>query len=611
MAGPRKQPTVPLEIAKGILMDETARGARHRWRDGDNVRWLDGLPEVIGGFIEKIVTDEGDGQPRTYKGRARSYHEWDSLDGQNWIAFGTHCKLYLINNDQLYDITPVRRTSSIVDGLSTTSGSAVVTVHDPLHDADVGDHVRFSGASAVGGITLEGEYDVEEIIDLDHYTVRHSAAASATVAGGGGVVTADYDIRCGLETDGTLKGYGTGPYGEGPYGTERENSTYGGFARIWSLDNWGEDLLASPNGETLFVWQRRLGPGSRAKAVSGAPAHIEHMMVGPDDRHVIAFGTNLATGNQQQDKMFVRWCVGDDYEQWLATDTNDAGSKRLDVGSRLITAVKTRQGILIWSDKGLYSLSVVGGQEVYAIQFLGESVKIVSKRAAIDVAGVVYFMGEDDFYVWDGTLQVLPCEISEWVFGTRDTPGIHRVAQSKVQCTYFKEFNEIWWDFPGPESLENNRVAIFNTLERCWYKSSSHARETRGDRNAFMGYPVAMSEGRVWLHENTSNLDGDPMTAFLESYEAEAGEGEFEVLINHLIPDFKRLTGALSVTVFGRDYPQAPRRTEPAGTLTTGVTRLDPRFRARQFGIRVESNELDCDWRMGQWRLIAGPIGAR
>jgi len=618
MAGPRKQRTEPFDILPGLFMNETARGAKRRWRDGDNTRWYDGLPEKMNGFQELIVRaeDDEDTDPgRRYRGRARSCLEWDSLDGQHWFAFGTHCKLYLVGNDLLYDITPVRRTSTMVDGFATQIDSDLVTVTDPMHDANDGDHVRFFGATEVGGVTIEGEYRVVSVIDLDNYTVRAASLAIGTAVGGG-TVRVEYDLPCGLETDGTLAGYGTGPYGEGTYGTERENSTFGGFARVWSLDNWGEDLLASPNGETLFVWERRLGPSSRAKYVSGAPANIEHMLVGPDDRHVIAFGANLASTGRQ-DKMFVRWCVGDDYQQWLATGQNDAGSKRLDIGSRLISALKTRQGILIWSDKGLYWLSVVGGQNVYAIESMGESLELISKRAAVDVRGTVYMMTTTEFFMWDGVLAPLPCDVREYIFGTPDLPGINRLAQSKVHCTHVQEFNEVRWEFPAGDSLENNRVAIYNTVERCWYVSSM-AREAYADRGKAFGFPVGLSGGRIWLHENGVNagvddVDQQPVAlpAFLESYESEYGAGEYTQLLNHLIPDFKRLTGSVQVTVFGRDYPGASRRSISAGEVTASTERIDSRFRGRQVGLRVESSEVGDDWRMGQWRTIAGPIGAR
>lgn len=613
MAGERKHQRVPFELGKGLLSDTTARGAVRRYHDGDNVRWHAGLPQKMGGYVElevRFEEDEESDPPRLLQGRARAYLEWDSLDGQNWIAIGTHCKLYLINNGVLYDITPLRHTSSIVDGFTTQAGSDLVTVYDPSHGAQDGDHVNFTGATAVGGITIAGEYHVVEVIDLDTYTIRHTSTASSS-ATGGGVVTASYDIPCGLETDGTLKGYGTGPYGEGTYGTERENSTFGGYARVWSLDNWGEDLLASPNGETLFVWERRLGPGSRARRVEGAPENIEHMLVGPDDRHVIAFGANLASTGQQ-DRMFVRWCAGDDYATWLATAENDAGSKRLDIGSRLITAVKTRQGILIFSDKGLYWLSVIGGQDVYSIQSVGEIPKIVGKRGACDAGGTVYAFCENDFYVWDGTFRLLPCEIREYVFGdgTADNPGINRIAQSKAQVTWIKEFEEVRFEFPYGDSLENNRCAIYNIAERCWYKSSI-VRETYGDKNGFFGYPIGVSNGRIYLHENGVDADGQPLPSFLESFEAELGTGDYELLVSHLYPDFKRLIGSVAVTVFGRTYPADTRRSVSAGVCTASTTQLDPRFRGRQFGIRIESNGLGDFWRMGDWTASIGPVGSR
>lgn len=609
MAGQRKQPLEPLELGKGILMDRTARGAKNRYRNGSNVRWHDGWPQKIGGFIEQVVLNEDTGLARQYTGKARSYLEWESLDGQSWTAFGTACKLYLINNNFLYDITPVRRTASIVNGFATTNGSPIVTIYDPGHDAEQGDHVRYSGATAVGGITLSGEYDVTTIIDLDYYTVTHTSNATSTATGGGSAV-ADYDIRCGLETDGTLKGFGTGPYGEGSYGTARENSTFLGFARVWSLDNWGQDLLASPNGETLYVWEHSLGPGTRARTVEGAPANIEHMLVGPDDRHVIAFGANtVSTGFQ--DKMFVRWCVGDDYEDWLATSTNDAGSKRLDLGQRLIGAIKTRQGILIASDKGLFWLSVVGGQDVYNIQGMGEVPKLVGKRAWVDVGGTVYGLFENDFYFWDGALQILDCEIREYVFGTRDSPGINRQAQSKVQAVWIKEFEEIHWHFAADNAVENDRVAIYNLKEKCWYPSTI-ARETAGDKHGAYGYPIGISGGRVWLHENGVNAGtGVALPTLLESYEAELGNGDYEMLLTELVPDFVRVAGSVAVTVIGRDYPAAAQRTESVGSLTSATQQLYPRFRGRQVGLRFASTAVGDDWRMGQWRMKVGPVGAR
>jgi len=240
---------LPLDIAPGLFTLDTPAGSVRRWYDGLNVRWDDGHPQKMGGFIQQALIDQG-GALVNYKGKARSYHEWQSLDGQSWMAFGTACRLYLIGADTLYDITPLRRQAYITDGLTTVNGSSTVTVVDPGHDAAPGDHVEITGGTAVGGITFNGEYDVLEVIDVDTYTIdaREDASSSET---GGGTMTLRYTINCGLESDGFLYGYGVGPYGEETYGTPRSTSTFRGFARSWSLDNWGEDLIASPNGGTL------------------------------------------------------------------------------------------------------------------------------------------------------------------------------------------------------------------------------------------------------------------------------------------------------------------------------------------------------------------------
>ena len=229
---------------------------------------------------------------------------------------------------------------------------------------------------------------------------------------------AQYQLSIGLTSDGTLTGYGTGTYGTGTYGTPRTGSTFGGTARIWSLDNWGEDLLASPNGEGLYWWQRQAGPDSRALLRSTAPPNIEHMLVGPDDRHVLALGTNVldasaSTVNGQQDRMFVRWSQGDNFDVWVETESNDAGAKRLDTGSRLVTACKTRTSILIFSDEGLYTVSLAGGQDVYQITPLGGSFKIISPGACVDVNGVVFFMGQKSFFYYDGTIEGIRGTVAE------------------------------------------------------------------------------------------------------------------------------------------------------------------------------------------------------
>src|SRR5438105_1054341 len=475
MAGNRQANPIDLQLQPGLFMQRSVRLSLGRYTNGDNVRWYRGLPQKMGGFKELALVDTN-GNRVFYKGHARSYKQWDSLDGNNWIAFGTELKLYLINNGALYDITPIRASTTLNNGFTTVAGSLVVNVLDPSHGAQAGDFVTYTGASAVGNASFNQEFQILAVVDADNYQIVLAAPAS-TSATGGGMALAQYQLSIGLTCDGTLTGYGTGTYGTGTYGTPRTGSTFGGTARIWSLDNWGEDLLASPNGEGLYWWQRQAGPDSRALLRSTAPPNIEHMLVGPDDRHVLALGTNVldasaSTVNGQQDRMFVRWSQGDNFDVWVETESNDAGAKRLDTGSRLVTACKTRTSILIFSDEGLYTVSLAGGQDVYQITPLGGSFKIISPGACVDVNGVVFFMGQKSFFYYDGTIQDLPCEVADYVFGSDATPRMNRQMASKITARVRQETTEILWSFPSVDSDENDSTAIYNWTEKCWTVSS-------------------------------------------------------------------------------------------------------------------------------------------
>lgn len=616
MAGPRQAQPVPLQFQPGLYSNETDRGAMNRWIRGDNVRWADGLAEKIGGYeLTDLLSQEDQETLTTYMGKARSTWEWDSLDGETWIALGTACKLYLINRGVLYDITPMRQQSNVVDGFASTNGSSIVVVTDPLHGAQDGDHLRIGSAVTVGGISLPiGEYDVLRVVDLNSFEIETGQVASSTDTSVGTVVI-QYDISCGLESDGPLYGYGVGRYGEETYGTARTTSTFIGKLRVWSLDNWGEDLLCSPNGETLFVWRRTTGPDSRAIAIPNAPANIERMMVGPDDRHVLAFGTNLVSTGVH-DKMFVRWSKGDDYNTWLSAATNDAGSKRLDTGSRLITAVKTNNGILLFADKALYFVSVVGGSDVYQIRMVGQTVEVISPESVIDIDGVVYFMSFGDFYRWNGKLEVLECDIHTLVFGVPGRIGFNKEQASKVHVRSVLEQNEIWWSYPEFGATENSATAIYNYKLNCWSFSSIPRECGRQSSPSLARQPYAFYNGRMWIHE--IGADGDdgegfvePLVAYLESYQREVLDGALEVRISKLIPDFDEIDGVLDVLVQGRERPQSPVKTRGPYLIQPDTEVICPDIKVRQVGIRVEANDLGSTFRMGTWSAYGSPVSRK
>jgi hypothetical protein len=634
MAGPRQANPIDMQVQPGLFMQRSARQSLARYINGDNVRWYEGLPQKMGGYVELALVNSS-GARTWYQGHARSAKQWDSLDGQNWIAFGTEYKLYLINNGVLYDITPIRQTSTIVNGFATTAGQLVITVTDPLHNAQPDDFVTYSNMTPFGNVNLNGEWQIASVIDLNTYTIVYAVPASVTNAGAGGAVVANYDISSGLTSDGTLSGYGTGGYGLEEYGTGRSTSTFGGSARIWSLDNWGEDLLASPNGESLYWWQRQTGPDSRAILRPTAPANIEHMLVGPDDRHVLAMGTNLlstdaTTVTGQQDRMFVRWCQGDNFDNWVQLETNDAGSKRLDTGSRIITAVKTRTSIVIFSDESLYTVALVGGTDVYQITPLAQSVKIISAGAAVDVFGVVYFMTEKGFAYFDGTLHDLPCEVADYVFGTKTDPtsGLNRAMASKVTARVRQAFFEIHWSFPSNSSDENDSTVIYNWQMQCWYVSSI-ARESGCDTNVFYDTQIGFNDTAVYLEETGVDVGTEEgLFSFLQTWEGEfsmtarhdvpqnqtlwsSASGSMIMLLHSLIPDFKEMVGSVTVQCLGREFTNDPTVYGDRLTVDTTTDQVDPRFCQRRVAIYMESVDMGDYWRMDFWRALSSPIGRR
>lgn len=637
MAGPRQANPIDLTVQPGLFMQSTVRLALGRYTNGDNVRWYRGLPQKMGGYKEIALVDTN-GVRTFYKGHARSYKQWDSLDGQNWIAFGTEFKLYLVNNGALYDITPLRYTSTIVNGFTTVAGSIVATVTDPNHGANTGDFVTYANSAAVGNQNFNKEFQVLAVIDLNTYTVQLPFPASLSTTGGG-TTQAQYQWPIGLTSDGTLTGYGTGTYGTGTYGTPRTGSTFGGFARIWSLDNWGEDLLASPNGEALFWWQRQAGPDSRALIRPTAPANIEHMLVGPDDRHVIALGTNLLSQDAssvtgQQDKMFMRWCQGDNFDVWVETVSNDAGSKRLDTGSRLVTAVKTRTAILIFSDEGLYTVSLTGGQDVYQVTPLGGSFKIISAGAGADVDGVVYWMGLNSFYFFNGVINDLPCDVADYVFGSAGTPRMNRQMQSKITCQVNQSFTEITWNFPSVDSDENDSRVVYNWASQVWYVSSIK-REVGSDVNVFYGTPIGINDQGFFMDEDGFDRDvEEPLLNFLQTWEGEFAmtmrhdvpqnqtlwanaSGSMLMLLHTLYPDLKELSNIsggspfLTVQVQGREYSGDPLVYGDILTITPTTDQVDPQFCQRRASIYTENYNFGDFWRMGDYRGLATPVGRR
>jgi hypothetical protein len=423
-----------LPIGAGLYTEQTERGAVGRWRYADKVRFRKGLAEKIGGWVRI--------EPQ-FLGVCRRLKDWSSLDAKFWSAVATDVKLYLWQDGSLYDITPLRDSGTLTDPFTTTVGTQIVQVTHVNHGAQLGDYVRFSGASVVGGVTVDGEYQVTSIIDTSNYTIVDDETASAS-ANGGGIVGYEYDISAGAESVKTATGYGTGPYGREGYGNARTGSTLTIGIRTWSLDTWGEDLLACPRGGAIYWWDRSKGTGSRAVALGGdAPPNNEYMLVSQRDRHVLALGA-YDYFNNAFDPLLIRWSSTEDLNDWVPTSTNTSGDLRLYAGSKIVCGVRSRLETVIFTDVSVHTLPFVGGSIVFGLNIVGENVSILGPNCAVPIDHRVLFMAEADFYMYDGVVRVVPCDVRNYVY-----ENLNVQQRDKIYGGLNREFNEVWWFYPS------------------------------------------------------------------------------------------------------------------------------------------------------------------
>jgi hypothetical protein len=596
---------IDISMAPGVYGDSTQSGEQQRFRDCEYVRWDDGLPQKIGGY-EKITLA---GEP--YDGVCRALHDWVSLDGQRWLALGTDQRLYLVNNETLYNITPVRDSGTLTDPFTTTAGSATVTVADTGHGLNEGDWVIFDSATVVGGLDLNGDFQVAAVVNSNTYQIAASSNAG-TSATGGGTVGYIYEIPIGLQSAAEVTGYGTGLYGAGLYGVGDEVGGIERAARTWSLDNFGEDLLASPRGSSLYWWDRTLGPGSRAQLVEEAPANIEYMLVSPDARHVVCFGCDLGTAvsPQAQDKLLIRWSDAEDLFDWTPSEVNLAGDLRINTGSAIINATLTRGDIIVATDEALHALTYLANSLVFGTTLLGRLPELASPNASVDFNGVWIGLTLSEFIIYDGAIRVMSCDVGQRVF-----QSFNLDQQDKVYASLNEQFNEIWWFYPSAESVENDRYVVYNWEYGIWYYGTL-SRSAFNDQSAFFDSPYGVEGGYLYKHEqgvDGQDSAGTPVAipAYLETHAIQLGDADSVYAVTEMIPDFARLTGEVDLTLKARTYAQGAERTFGPIAVTSSTLKVSTRIRGRQIAYRVSVDAIGDDFRMNTWAAKFTPHGRR
>ncbi len=626
-------PLTSLKFKPGINREITSYSNEGGFFDCEKVRFYTPFPEKIGGWVKH--------SSNTYLGTARALHNYVALDGSNYMGVGTHLKYYVEEGGLFTDVTPIRKTSTNSVTFAATNGSSSITVTDSSHGAVQGDFVTFAGAASLGGLivanVLNQEYVIDSITNANSFVITAKDTSGNTVTAnssdsgnGGSGGDASYQINVGLNTTVGGNGWGAGGFS----GINADLSTFGwgeaadtgttANVRLWTHDNFGEDLLINPRDGGIFYWDKSDGLNSRAVALSSesgasdVPTIGRQVMVSDIDRHIIVFGANTL-GTTVQDPLLIRFGSQESLVDFTPTATNTAGDLRLSSGSEFIQAVETKQQILVFTDRSLFSMRFIGPPFTFGLQELSKNITIISSKSAIAVDESVLWMGKENFYIFNGgRAQQLPCTVRDKVF-----LDFNFSESEKVCAGVNSQWSEVWWFYPSASSSENDKYVIFNYANQTWYYGtlSRTAWHDRGVRQ----FPIGAGSQYLFDHENGNDDDGSAMTASVESSQIDIGDGYQFNFIRQLIPDvtFEGSTSeenpTVTFTLQARNGPGSPYATNSSGastrTASTPVEQftdiVDVRLRGRAFNMKLESTNQGVSWKLGTPRVDIRPDGRR
>jgi len=620
-------PYSKVQFKPGIYREGTAYSAEGGWFDCNLIRFREGRVEKFGGWQK--LTDS------TYLGTARALHNWISLGGNKYLGIGTHLKYYIKDGTAFSDVTPIRKTTTNAATFSATNGSSTVTVTDASHGAVNGDFVTFSDAVSLGGLVtaavLNQEYQIDLVTDSNTYTITAKDTSGSTVtanasdSGNGGSSTdAVYQINTGLDVYVQSTGYGVGTWGASGWGSA---TALGGNnqLRLWTHDNFGENLIINPRGGGLYRWLENNGTGTRAVQLSditGAnfvPTVGLQVITSEVDRHLIVLGADPIEGSARSgvlDPMLVAFSDQENELDFEPQITNTAGSVRLSSGSSIVGGVKARQEVVIFTDTSVYSMQFVGAPLTFSLNLINEASGLIGPKAAITSSGGVFFMGYGNFYLYNGTVQELPCSVHNYVFGDINTGQAY-----KIQAFTNSEHNEVGWFYPSSSSDEIDRYVIYNTQQQVWYYGQ--LTRTVWLDSGVESFPQATNNGYLYQQEIGFDDDGSAMTnVYVESGDFDIGDGDRFTQISSIIPDIKFIqdanSGSVNVVTKVRNYPGDSLTTEATSEVSSSTQKVNLRARGRQAVVRFESNDdatddgnLSIGWRLGETRMDVKTDGRR
>ena len=612
----------------GINKETTAYANEGGWFDANLVRFRKGLPEKIGGWQKYSDT--------AFISRGRALHAWVTLNSSKFVGLGATQKYYLLEGVSYNDITPVRKTSTNSITFSATNGDATLTVTDASHGAVQNDFVTFDSAATLGGnitaAVLNQEYQIATIVDSNTYTVEAKDTSGATVTAnssdtgnGGAGVDGVYQINVGLDVYVPSNGWGAGSWGTGTFGSVTALSDVNQL-RIWTHDNFGEDLVFNARNGGIYYWDASSGTQTRGVALSdlsGAnlpPTKALQVLVSDIDRHVLCFGADPIEDSARTgtiDPMLIAFSDQENITEWEPLPTNTAGSLRLSAGSSIIGALRARQETLVWTDTALYSMQFVGQPFTFGVNLVNEGVGLVGPNAAINTPAGVFWMDKKGFYNYSGQVSSVPCSVESHVFkNINDTQGFQIFAFSN------KEFNEVGWFYCSSTANNIDRYVVFNYNEKVW-SIGELSRNAWLDEGIF-DRPLATGGSYVYQHEIGYDDDGSAMqNVFIESSDFDLDPaGENFSAVSRIIPDVNFIgTGStgetgqqLDFVLKKRDFPGQDLSTVTTASCFSNTTKIDTRARARQIVLRVQSNDdntLGMGFRLGATRIDVKPDGKR
>ena len=635
-------PLKSVKILPGFNKTDTASGAEGQWIGGDFVRFRYNQPQKIGGW--KAIGQQ------TVAGPARAQHTWNDLEGRKYAAIGTSKVLLVYYEDAFYDITPLN-TATTGYTFTSTTGSATVTVNRTSHNLTVGDYFIFDNVVLPGGgVTSFTVADFEtnpfEVLTAtaNTFTITMPSNETGTGMTTQGTTSIQTYVNIGPINQTYGYGWGTSTWGRLTWGSGSTTSTVILDPGSWSIDNFGEQLIATVKDGKTFIWNPALSNPLEKRAVlmSGAPTATRLTLVSDRDRHLIHFGTETTIGSPNtQDPMFIRFSDQEDYNIYQPTSVNTAGTFRLDTGNKIVAAISGKDYNLILTDQAAYVMQYVGTPFTFSIRQVGTNCGCIGQHSAVYADGAVYWMGfGGGFFKFDGTVKQIPSLVEDYVFSTiGGSPGINYSSSELVYASHNSLFNEIIWFYPSENVDQVDRSVLYNFVENTW-ATSTLARTTFADASTYdlpyatefsltatpqfptiNGATNSFGASTYFSHEtgvNAIGLNNVPVAipAYVESGDFqlhEGGDAEYLMRVSRFLPDFKNLEGNVLITIQLKDFPIQTPSSSPLGpfTVNSNTSKVDCRARGRLASLKIENTAVDDNWRFGEFRADVNIDGRR